>query len=116
MIKYIKTIFTTFSLLWYSFYLISFTNFYPDGKFYLDKISYFYYLFLSSVLFISFNPFYKLKYNKIYGEMAFGVAMNFILSYSLMEVFNNLIILEKKLEKDIGIIEKLKIIFNLKTI
>ena len=116
MIKYIQIIFTFFSYLWYIFYGISFTNIYPDGKFYLDNITYFYYLFLSSVLLISFNPFYKFKYNEIYGKMAFYSALNFVLSYNLMEVYNKMINLETRLEKDINILEKLKIIFNLKGI
>jgi len=116
MIKYIQNTFTIFSYLWYIFYAISLTNIYPDGKFYLDNITYFYYLFIGSILLISFNPFYRFKYNEIYGQMAFSAALHLILSLNLMEIFNRVNNLEKRLKKDINLSEKLKIIFNLKSI
>ena len=116
MIKYIQNLFAIFSYLWYIFYAISLTNIYPTGKFYLDNITYFYYLFIGSILLISFNPVYKFKYNEIYGQMAFSAALHLILSINLMEIFNRVKNLEKRLENDINLYEKLKIIFNLKSI
>ena len=88
--KFYEMLFIYLRYFWFILFVLASLKLWTFAQLYLDKITYYYNLFLAIILMYHFNPFMKTEITEIHKKMVFSAASFVFISIGLEQLINDL--------------------------
>lgn len=87
--KFYERLFKLLTMSWYILFGLAYTNYWDESNALLEKVTFYYKIFVASVLIWFFNPLHKTEFTETHKSIVFSAATFILFSTGLMTVLDN---------------------------